>query len=1095
MNNVKMNKLIFKPCVYFVGMFAWQMSAYASAMVDAFRLGEFDKAAKIASEKASGAADEQFALAEMLLYGYGLPKNNDKAIEAYTKAAEQNYLPALQVMARYELNIKKRPEEALVWFKKAAELQDLPSLKYCSAAYLYGLGTTKNEDMARKYFIPGAKLGDPLSQLTLAEHFFASKQSSNTQLAWLWLNKACDKNYQPALLLKAKFLSEGYKIAANPQMAAEIVEKLIAQNYLPAYVLKAQWAISQKQWDIALNSLKTALDRGYHEAQLPLAELYANKESSVANNQLAFQLMQKAANDYNKDAQKRLSEFYQNGVGVEANQQLATDWLNRSKKIEKIPQQVLEERVASWLSAGTYKQMDQGEYHLKGIWSDWHNPETLLTNRLNAPPKFIVHSLEDIFQPNYQMVQPNQIALTEYLDAIMKLKGPLVTSTNASNHYELGVNKPLNEQDFNKLKQQAFLGVAESQFILGMCYLQGIQVPVNREEARNWFAKAMDQEDLRAQYELALLDLDSNDEGLQKQSLNLLKDAAFKGNPNAEFQLGLLLEQGLKSKSGKVIIGEDLEQAKNMLRLASINDSAMAKFRLAEWLSREPLSEVALNERTDKQNQIRGLYREAAQSGIQEAKLPLAFHEATSTDPKQREWAFMTAQQFANQGDKEAALLVGLMIDLKNTNPNHTQEAMQWYKVAKSHPIGGFVWATLNNQSEKSKEYMQKAANAGFSYAHLNLAVMDHQDKRDAHINLQKAVDEGNFLASHLLANQLMIDAKDDNRKQSFKIFEGLAGKGDAEAQMKLGYMSIYGLGCQANAEKGQEYLLKAAQQKHAVAQFLLGYMNHLGMLGTQPNDAQAKYWFRQAAKQLPKAWVDLGFIYETVDKNYIEANNAYINGSNSNKAPAFYNQGLVYQYGKGMPVDFSRAQLAYDQAAKLGSSLAMLELGQINLNIGSSEHEKLALSWYKKAAKSGQSEAFYRLGLMCETGIGVQPDYAKALSYYKVASEMGDVRAQEALRRINLFEMAKNVEKPQENFVELTKYAASQLVNSPKQESSKVRVELRYLSALDAMNQGQLDIAEQSLNNIIKDFPHFVPAKQLYMQIQKQQEVVKKSV
>jgi len=43
---------------------------------------------------------------------------------------------------------------------------------------------------------------------------------------------------------------------------------------------------------------------------------------------------------------------------------------------------------------------------------------------------------------------------------------------------------------------------------------------------------------------------------------------------------------------------------------------------------------------------------------------------------------------------------------------------------------------------------------------------------------------------------------------------------------------------------------------------------------------------------------------------------------------------------------------------------------------------------------------------------------------------------------------------------------------------------ELRYLTALDVWNHGQADIAEQALGQLLHDYPNFVPAKKLLMQI-----------
>ena len=1083
MINVKGNLFRLKPLVSLVSLLSWQISAQAEAGVDAYRVGEYTQAAQIFTQQAPKNADGQFAMAEMYLYGYGLPRNTDKAVEWYMLSASNGYLPALQVISRYELLIKKQPEEALKWFKKAADLGDLPSQMYVSAAYIYGLGTSKNEDMAKKYYIAAAKQGSPLAQMTLAQHFFDSKQSSNNQLAWIWLNKACDKKYPPALLLKAKLLAEGKKTASDPKQARELLTQVIAMKYAPAYALRGQWALADKKFSLAENSFKTAISQGYQPAELMLANLYAMEDTPVTNQALAFQYMNKAALRHESDAEKSLSDFYAKGIGVEANAELAADWLKQSKRIEKQDVAWVMKNVANWLSAGKYNQFGQGDYRLKGIWFDWHNPQALLLNRLNAAPQFIQYGLKDIFQPQYDLVRPYQIPLTEYLDAMMRLKGPLAMPGVLTPHYVIGQGEGLSQTEFTNIKQQAFLGVAESQFMLGQCYLKGEQVTPNTAEARVWFAKAMDQDDLRAQYELALIDLASEDDAVQKQGLLLLKDAAYKGNANAEYSLGLLSEKGVLSASGKVVMAPNIEQAKNMYRLASVNDLAMAKYRLAEWLSRDPLSCLSVADRTTRQKEIRELYQQAVNSGIKQAELPLAFYQATSNDARDREWAFNTARNYAAEGNQEAALLVGLMIDRKVQNQNHTEDAKEWYAKAKKHPIGGFIWASLNPASDNAETYLHAAGDAGFSYAYLNLAVTRHQHQKSSVEELQKAVSMNNILASHLLANQLMLSENASDRQQSLSIFNQLAAKGDAEAEMKLGYMLVNGWGCVADANVGEKWLLQAAAQKHPKAQMLLGIMNHTGQLSQGVNDEEAKRWFRLAANQMPKAWIDLGFIYETVDKQYDTAYQAYQKGlSAQTTLSSQYNQGLIFQYGKGLPVDVSKATDHLLLAAKAGSSYAMLELGDIYLFKTTDKQEAEALNWYQKAAKSGQAEAYYRLGLMTETGIATDVNYPLAIKYYEKADKLGYVSAKQALNRISAYKMESS-STDKGGFIDRCKYAINHFTGGGDGSS----LDMQYLMALDALNHGQVDVAQKALTKMVNEYPFFMPAKHLYMKLQLQ--------
>jgi hypothetical protein len=71
------------------------------------------------------------------------------------------------------------------------------------------------------------------------------------------------------------------------------------------------------------------------------------------------------------------------------------------------------------------------------------------------------------------------------------------------------------------------------------------------------------------------------------------------------------------------------------------------------------------------------------------------------------------------------------------------------------------------------------------------------------------------------------------------------------------------------------------------------------------------------------------------------------------------------------------------------------------------------AMEWYKKAADLGNSNAEISIGLMYETGEGVERDYSKAKDWYEKAKTHGDTSADESLLRIKKAEQdeAKNDE------------------------------------------------------------------------------------
>jgi len=1055
-----------KSWVYLIGGLAWQTQVLADEALDAYRLGYFHQASSLFEQQTPQTGDGLFALGEIYLYGYGLPRDKTKALEAYTQAAQKNNLAAINVLARYELLVQHQPEQALQWFKKAADLGDVSAMLYTAAAYIYGIGSSTNPDMAKKYYINAAKLGNPLAQMTLAEHFFDAKSGKNTTLAWLWLNKACGQNYAPALLMKAKLLHQGQHGPANVEEAQTLLTKVKSMHYLPALVVEGDWAAASGNANAAVASYTQAVDLGYEPAMLALSNLYAKADGPLYNQDLSLEWLLKAARREDLTAQKQLIGYYEKMQNVSKAQEWK-DYIKKSPKTRALQQQKL---AAFWLSAGQYQDFMHGDYVLKGIWFDWHNPKALQEHHLNAAPKFLALGPKQLFMPNYQMIKPQQISFMEYLDAILRVKGDLPQPDSLMPHYGLPNQGQLTQEQVKNLEYQAHLGVAEAQFVVGQCYLHGIQVAANLNTARYWFEKAKAMDELRAQYELSLLDLKSSDPSLQKQGLGLLKDAAYKGNPHAEYTYGLLQEFGYGQ-----LVKNNLEEAKDMFRLASLNGLGMAKFRLAEWLSREPLSTLPVQERQSKQLVIKQLYQDAVKMGIQQAKLPLAFIMAASNDPKQRDWALQTAKEYAKNDNQEASLLAGLLIANNQANPNRLDDAMPWFKQAQAHPIGGFVWASLHPEADTTEAYLTKAADAKFSYALLNRAVYAKEHQKPSEADLQQAVDMGNFSASHLLANQLMVKADANSMAKAREIYVGLAKKGDVVAQTKLSYLLIYGLGGEKNPELGQQWLNLAAQQHYPLAEFVMGMSAHMGYLPAGVDDNSAKYWFKQASAKMPMASVNLGFIYETVDKNYRQALAAYQQALPKFKLGSSYNLGLIYQYGKGLPMDIHKAEEHYQEAAAEGSSKAMLALGNMLLQ----QDQTKALQWYQKAAAHGQTDAWYRMGMMYEAGLGGDSDVMRAQDAYQKAAKAGDARAQNALNRL---QQQVNVQAPAK--VSMVRQFLAKHWYAAGEKTGNISPELEYLGVLDHLNQGQLPIAQQSLQQLMQHHPYYAPAQQMMLQL-----------
>jgi TPR repeat protein len=105
---------------------------------------------------------------------------------------------------------------------------------------------------------------------------------------------------------------------------------------------------------------------------------------------------------------------------------------------------------------------------------------------------------------------------------------------------------------------------------------------------------------------------------------------------------------------------------------------------------------------------------------------------------------------------------------------------------------------------------------------------------------------------------------------------------------------------------------------------------------------------------------------------------------------------GHLYNNGRGVPQDYTKAREWYEKAAALGDMKAQYHLGSLYENgRGVPQNYPKAHLWQEKAAVQGYTLAQYNLGTMYEDGRGVPQDYTKARQWYEKAAAQGDAGAQ----------------------------------------------------------------------------------------------------
>lgn len=1199
---------------WFLVALTGSQAVYAIDGLDAYRQGNYSLAAQALVNQA-GKEDPlaNYYLGRMRLYGYGQLKNNSLAMRYFTQAAEKGVLPAQQLLARYYLFAEKDPEKALTWFKRAANGGDTQAKMYCAAAYLFGFGTKKNPGQAQPYYLEAAKKGDPIGQYALGEEFISSRNLQSKKLGTIWLNKSAAQGNPRAQVKLAEIYLAGGPVNKDPNKARLLAEQAANQGYIPALTVLGELELKQGHFEAAKDYFTKAAEGGEVAAEIALAKLYNNPNTAFHSPQSAFLWMSKAANHGLSEAQIALSIMYKEGKGVPADANLAQQWQQKAKLAAGNGAQLAPSvQAARWLSNGKNDNFIAENYRLGGIYNAWQNPFALKENNYNQAPQMEAVLRSELYKPNFVMVKPTEVTISDYFDLIAPSLSTKQHNTWTFPRYPLdkqiealqrneslvlrhpervsmsneGVPYParmalkpfdyLGEMTANwqhlanyqavlsQLYGQAILGDSDAQFELGQLYQYGIAVAKSPEQALSYYQLAAMQQDVRAEYNLGILYLEGKTNPIDYQEgISWLADAAFKGNRYAQYVLAYIYEKGLSDSSGKVIVQPDVQQAMAMYYLASANNYAPAEYRLADYLAKQGKTGLSVVAQQNRTQLIKRLYQEAATQGIAEASLPLAFYNAMDADPTKQAQAYAVAKYEAEAGNKNAAILMGLMTERGITVEPKESEALSWYQKAPMNPVTAFILGTYYSQGnglrkdlEKGAALLQQAADAGFSYANLNLAVLKAGDGANFLPDLDKARQLGNSIAGLLLADYYLAQANNpNNMQQAREIYQYFAEKGDRDAQLKLAYLYDKGLGGQVDRELAGKWYNLAAEQGQPVAQYLLGRLYQLGRIGKQPNYEEAKKLYAAAKTTYPRAAVALGFIYDTVDDDYLKAFANYQWAAEKGDAVGQYNLALIYENGKGQKVDYEKAKKLYIQAANLGYVKAMSHLADFYLlGLAGGRDEKQALDWYKKAASLGDSEALYQLGLLSETGVATALNLANAVNYYQQAAAKDNEKAKLALARMYQYGLgtSKDTNQAAQLYNELAKinnaYAQYQLAlmymeglngerkldegkrflklasDNGNQQATKMlqwmdaqqqdrvsfiepvviikapmlagqTADLMYLDAISEWNRGDEALSRMILDRLMHQFPQYAPAKRAYEQLNQQTTLLSSAI
>lgn len=1064
-----------------------------------YRVGHFDKAYEALASETNASGMVEYYLARMQLYGYGAPKNPE-AMRHFQQAMQKGSIAAAWWLGRYYLN-HNNAKSAFDAFKKVADSGDDAAKMYVIAALLHGYGVGKNPDAARRYIIDCARKGNAQAQYTLASQFLDSRDMRNRRLGLIWLEKAAKQQYAPAVYLQSRVYEEGKTGTKNPELAKTLLQQAAILGYFPAVELVWQQAMDKKDTPAALQVLNNAKTDNLPGLWYLKGKILVDTKASKTEVDEGMALLKKSADGGYARAAAMLAEHYKAELAATKTdnmplQEMQAYWQKKADTLAKEEQAPdLRGQMLAWLSSGQAESFEQTPYALSGISVDWFNPEAKEYGQMNPVPVMPHIARKDIFTPTFHYIKPQEVPISNYFDVLAPLfavehhrsdldiphypivqavqslenaKSPVLkhnhwqsvvdnghfvpTATDseaysALDRYTTNWERQANyQQVLSDLYGRSILGDADAQFALGQLYHYGIVVAKNQEQAVTYYELAAIQQDVRAEYNLGIFFLSHTDkpDDLRK-ALTWLNDAAFKGNSYAQYVLAQLYDRGLSANDGTEILARNHNQAMAMYYLASANHMGKAQAALAENLAMENNAALSVTARQQRISLVTRLYEGAVKNGVSEAYLPLAFYLAMEQDKVRQQWAFSTAQQYANQGNPLAGLLLGLLYDRGIAVAANPSQARYWLDKSSDNPVSAFILGTYallgTNESvdaQDGQKLLEQAANQKLPYAMFNLAILKQKQQQDPLPMLQQARASGSAPAGLLIADIFLARANNPEQMQEAKaIYTQLAEKGDRQAQLKLGFLNDRGLGGPVDYAKAKYWYEQAAQQNDPRAQFLLGQAYQLGKLGSEPDYKEAMRWYQKAEKALPIAAVAAGFVQDVFLDNYDAARQHYALANQGGDMLASYNQGLIFSLGKGVAMNWNKAEASFNIAAQRGFVPAMLGLGRYYLAHQPTQPEQ-AWDWYKKASDKGSAEATYQLGLMMEAGLGTRLNYRDALEKYQKACDKAFQKACVAAARMTQYGIGVNQD---------TAYAVARYQGLAAQDNSFAQYQLAKMA------------------------------------------------
>ena len=515
-------------------------------------------------------------------------------------------------------------------------------------------------------------------------------------------------------------------------------------------------------------------------------------------------------------------------------------------------------------------------------------------------------------------------------------------------------------------------GHAESQYLLGLSFLEGWDAPVDEKQGVVWIRKAAEAGFIEAAFELGecynfgkgVRKNKNEADKWYKKAVDVFKNIADSGSIEAQTTLALCYKHGLG-------VTKDLAEMAKYYKTAAEQGDAFSQHTYADCLANGEGVERNIEEALEWYQKAVDQGNEDAKKKLDELKKTIEEEVAKSDNESAEDWlkqgkeaeekkeyteAIKWYRHAATQGLAEAQYRLGLCYENGNGIRKNRKTAASWYQKA----------AEQGNENAKKnlKELELSEKGSADDWYRLGKEAEENHNDVETEKWYRKAAEAGHVESQYALAQYYYnYNRNHDNNKfrsdfltESFPWFKMAANQGHAESCYHIGYRFEHGLGVPMNEKEAAKWYQKAAEQGNENAKnnpiFLSKYGSsddwyRLGKEAEEKKDyTEAVKWYRKAADaDHADAQMALAFCYKdglgVPRKNSKLFSDWAIKGIDKCSDPILKNRYADYLFKLGCKYedefkgrltlhDRKIAKIYYQQAANLGHKEAKQKLNRL---------------------------------------------------------------------------------------------------------------------------------------------------------------------